>query len=177
MRRAIPLLTATFLALALCGTARAVVSNSIIQDDIEYYTQVDKAVYSLGEDVEMLYKVTNLTDQDVMFGFPHSPEWNFWVEKDGEHIWQAVEAWWTIPTSFILASGEYKEYPYIWDMKDNNGILVNLGQYDVIGGFDAGAAGNYEYSRVAVPITIVPEPCSLALFTTGLFVLMRNRKR
>ena len=94
------------LVLAGCATANLVDSNSIIEDDIEYYLQTDKAVYDLGENVELLYRITNLSDGDVTFSFPHFPEWNFWVEKDGEHIWRAVNGWYTVITVFTLSSGE-----------------------------------------------------------------------
>jgi len=149
--------------LILCITsqtlANSVNSNSIVKDGIEYYVHTDKAVYILGEDVEMLYKVTNLRDEDVTFAFSMSPEWNFWVEKDGENIWTAVEAWWMFGTGFTLASGEYKEFPDydppgIWDMSDRDGNLVSPGQYTVIGGLHAGS-GQYENTKVSVTIEIM----------------------
>lgn len=170
------------LVLGTCQVARAtpVDSNSIIQDGIEYYIQTDKFVYDLGENVEMLYRVTNLRQEDVTFSFPGTPEWNFWVEKDGENIWTAVEGWWLIGSGFTLAPSEYKEYPFEWDMRDAEDNLVNIGEYDVIGGLDGGTSihsKDYDFTRVSVPITIVPEPCSLALFTVGLSILMSRRKR
>jgi hypothetical protein len=67
---------AVLFLLPVCASA-TVNSNSIIQDDIEYYIQTDKSVYNLGEDVEMLYRVTNLRSEDVEFYFPNSPAWNF----------------------------------------------------------------------------------------------------
>jgi hypothetical protein len=67
---------AVLFLLPVCANA-TVNSNSIIQDDIEYYIQTDKSVYNLGEDVEMLYRVTNLRSEDVEFYFPNSPAWNF----------------------------------------------------------------------------------------------------
>jgi len=46
------------LALAGGGEAKGDVnSNSITQNNIEYYMQTDKSVYDLGENVEMLYRV------------------------------------------------------------------------------------------------------------------------
>ena len=164
------------LALGNCPIAAALNSNSVIADDIEYYVQTDKSVYNLGEDVEMLYRITNLGDEDVTFSFPHSPSWNLWVEKDGEDIWSAVKIWYAFGSGFTLAPSEYKGFPeedppYVWDMLDDEDNLIDIGEYDVIGGFDAGSAEDYLYSRVSVPITIVPEPASFLLFAfAGLFL-------
>jgi len=55
------------LALAGCAKANLVDSNSIVQDGIKYYLQTDKAVYSLGENVEILYRITNLRDEEWRF--------------------------------------------------------------------------------------------------------------
>ena len=136
-------------------------SNSIVVDGIEYYIQTDKSVYKLEEDVKMLYKVTNLRDEDVTFTFGGSPEWNFWVEKDGEVIWRAVEGWWAEGTAFTLAPNEYKEFRYVWDMKDHKGnLVIDIGKYNVLGRLDGGSSANpddyYSFSSVAVGIETVP---------------------
>ena len=170
------------IALSFVGIARATLvnSNSIVQDDIEYYIQTDKAIYDLGENVQMLYRVTNEGSEDVTFAFPHSPEWNFWVEKDEQHIWRAVNGWWTVMTQFTLGPSDSKEFPIfdppcIWNMRDDEDNLVNIGKYDVIGGLYAGT-GEYDFTKVSVPITIVPEPVSLTLFIAGVPVLLRKQR-
>jgi hypothetical protein len=170
------ILVVFFLGFAEMVRATLVNSNSLIQDDIEYYVQTDKSVYDLGENVEMLYRVTNLGTEDVTFAFSQSPEWNFWVEKDGENIWTAVEGWWTFGTAFTLTPSEYKEYPYEWDMRDDEDNIVNLGAYDVIGGLDGGTSistKEWEFTEVAVPITIIPEPTTFLLLGMG-GILLRN---
>ncbi len=137
-------------------------SNSIVVDDVEYYIQTDKAVYNLGENVQMLYRVTNLGDEDVTFSSLPLPEWNFWVEKHGENIWRAVNVWWAVITEFTLSPGESKEFPalsfpYVWNMRDDENNLVNVGKYNVIGGLYAGS-GLWDFTRISVGIKIVPEP-------------------
>jgi len=161
--------------------ATPVNSNSIIQDGMEYYIQTNKSVYILGENVEMLYRVTNLGDEDVTFWFPHIPVWNFWVEKDGENIWRAVNGWYGMITEFTLSSGESKEFPdisspYIWNMRDNGDKLVHVGEYNVIGGLYAGT-GEYDSTRVSVSIEIVPEPTSIALLGVGIVGIIFKKQR
>ncbi|MHC5061885.1 MAG: BsuPI-related putative proteinase inhibitor [Planctomycetota bacterium] len=176
MKIRLPLLIWIFLISGAVTANAEIVSNSLIVDDIEYYMQADDSIYDLGEDVEMLYRVTNFSDEEVSFTFGGDPEWNFWVEKDGETTWTAVEGWWSIIVNFTLLPDESKEYPWVWDMMDSGGALVEPGVYDIIGGFDAGAEELYEFSKVPVSITVVPEPSSLVLFMAGLSVLFRKRK-
>jgi len=139
---------------------RRVNSNSKVVDGIEYYIQTDKSLYRLGEHVEMLYRVTNLGDEDVTFSSLPLPEWNFWVEKDGEYIWRAVNVWWGTITEFTLSPGESREFPAhdhprIWNMRDKENNLVNVGKYSVIGGLYEGS-GYYDHTKVSVPIRIIP---------------------
>ena len=161
--------------------ATLVDSNSIVQDGIEYYIQTDKSLYTLGEDVEMLYKVTNLRDEDVTFSFHYSPEWNFWVEREGQSVWRAVNGWYAMGSQFTLIPGESKEFPvysppYIWDMQDSKNNLVDIGEYNVIGGLDDGK-GEYDSTGVSVRIEIVPEPTSIALLGLGLVCIIFRKGR
>ena len=121
-------------------------SNSIIKDSIKYYMQTDKKIYSLGEEVEMLYRVTNLSDEDVTFRFPHSPQFNFWIEKDGEVIWRAINGWWPVITEFTLSPNNSKEFSYVWGGE--------VGRYSAIGGLYAGS-GPYDHTKVSVPVEII----------------------
>jgi len=91
-------MSAVVLFIASSTVNAEIVSNSKIVDDIEYYMQVDDSVYELGEDVEMLYRVTNLQEEEKLFGFGVSPENNFWVEKDGENIRTLTQGWYMMPT-------------------------------------------------------------------------------
>jgi len=86
------LICAGIVALALAGMEEArgscVDSNSVVQDGIEYYMQTDKSVYSLGENVKMLYRVTNLSDSNsVTFEFSNLQQWSFEVRDGTTTIW------------------------------------------------------------------------------------------
>jgi len=43
-------------------------SNTIVEDGIKYCIQTDKPVYELGEHTEILYRITNLTDEEWWVG-------------------------------------------------------------------------------------------------------------
>jgi len=139
-------------------------ANVTVIDNIEYCMQTDKAVYNLGEDVEMLYRVTNFRDEDVTFSFSAYPDFNFWVERDGMNIWTAVHGGWGVWVSWELSPGESKEFPHMWDMTcDDWACSVEPGEYTMIGGLytcfascdDYKHQNCYYYSEVPVQIEII----------------------
>ncbi len=178
-RKAILLYVFFVLAITCQNCALAVNWNSIEVNDVEYYVQTDKSVYELGENVEMLYRITNLGEESVTYNFGRSPEWNFWVDKDGDNTWKAVNGWWTVSSEFTLATGEYIEFPnlsepLIWDLRDNNGIPVQLGDYLVTGGLDW---GYYDFTKVSVPIEVIPEPTTILLMAIGTLGIRLNKQK
>ena len=196
MKRAIIVIGAV-LAWAGAREARAVLvpvnSNSVVLDGIEYYMQTDKSVYDLGEDVEMLYRVTNLTEEDVTIGFRHGPEsrqCDFIVEKDGETVWDTTH-WGVLfsPTWFVLKPSESNEYIQLWNMtyseewRGNGGRgglpdnEVTPGIYDI-----TGVLSYYPFEEKYVPVTvemqIIPEPATFGLMGIGLLsLLVRKRQK
>jgi len=123
--------------------------NSIIKDNIKYYVQTDKKIYSLGENVEMMYKVTNLSDENVKFIFSTQPVFNFFILKDENVIWGANKYGIYVFTEFTLSPNNSNEFNYVWDMKDDEGNLVNAGKYNAIGELHIAA------TQVSVPIEII----------------------
>jgi hypothetical protein len=171
------------LALVIPAKATLVNSNSMVDLGIEYYIQTDKAVYDLGENVEMLFRVTNLRDEEVSITCSQLPEYNLWVQRDEESIWErSLGGYPTVPEVELLP-GEYEELGHSWDMKDNDGVLVEPGLYTVVG-LMYNSIWNYDNygdpfkSEVGVQITIIPEPGSLGFFVGVLsFLGYYNRKR
>ena len=178
------LVCAGIVILASVVTAKATLvnSNSIVKDDIEYYMQTDKAIYNLGEDVEMLYRVTNLGGVDVTFEFTAGPvddRGDFIVEKDGERIWDNLGRPRTRNlTQFTLSPLESRDFTHLWDMTDSGGHQVTPGIYDVTGVLsNLRLAYAERYVPVAIQIEIIPEPSTLLLVGAGLVGLLIRRKR
>ena len=165
------------LASVVPAKATLVNSNSIVQDDIEYYIQTDKAIYDLGENVGMLYRVTNWRDEEwrIVGFFPIFDV--IAEEKDGENfneIWNW--SWDKIhpmgPMVFTLGPQESAELNEIWPQIDLNGSVeiedhtqVPPGLYRI-----SGVCHPTDLS-IPVDITIIPEPCSLVLFVGGLLIV------
>lgn len=156
-------------------------SNSIVEYDIEYYIQTDKLVYNLGESVNMLHRVTNLRDQDVIISCSVTPEFDFFVKKDGNSIWSKVRGWYLYSPGVEILSGESIEKTYSWDMKDYNGNFLTPGVYSVVGlmhneMWNRNNFGSFVPTEVSVSINIIPEPSSLVLFMIGFSFLLSKKK-
>ena len=176
----------SILFITASAKATLVNSNSIVQEGIEYCIQTDKAVYDLGESVEMLYRVTNLLDEDVTLGWITADPFDyfdFWIMQDGIQIWEypylSVVLGFTI---FHLDPYESNELQTVWNMMNDNGtsgltdddFQINPGIYDVIGEL---CLIEGERFPLSVSIQIIPEPSAFVLFGIGLMSLLSYRKR
>ncbi|MHC4643495.1 MAG: right-handed parallel beta-helix repeat-containing protein, partial [Planctomycetota bacterium] len=147
----------------LAGTAGKAMSapdsNSIIVDDIEFYVETDKSIYYLGENVEMLYRLTKLGFPGATILCHQSPPLNLVVEKDGETIWMQVQGWYQVMVDLQLFPNIPVEITSSWDMNDVNGVPVGPGTYDVLGVI---------YDTIGIPdvgvqITILPIPRTITV--------------
>ena len=171
---------------ALTKKTIAVNSNSEIKDGVAYYLQTDKFVYNLEEDVEMLYRVTNLTENTVDIGevVDGEPSWyHFAITDDGNNeIWHYP---WYIPLCppEILSLEPYQsiEYQIVWNMMNDNGTSyeyddypVGPGIYDIMGELNL-----YSGERVPIFVAIeaIPEPATIALLGVGFIGTILNKRK
>jgi hypothetical protein len=179
----------------IIASAKATIVNSnfIVQDGIEYYIQTDKAVYYLGENVEILYRLTNLTDNPVSIGevLLFGPYYDVIITDNGDNkVWRYLL---TLPPPpvvmpyfkmFDLEPYESKEFQTAWGLTNDNGTSdqtddshVDPGIYKITGELFL----TFPYLDKKVPVTldieIIPEPCSLSLLAAGLMAVFSYRKR
>jgi len=191
MKREIISISALILLLGTAQVARATLvdSNSIIQDGVEYYLQTDKFVYELGEDVVMLYRVTNLTENPVDIGKVverTEPAWYHFVitveagnqVRDYPRVIPGLG-----PQILCLQPYESIEHEQIWNMMNDNGTSyevddfpVGPGIYNVMGELLLLYGDQDKRVPVSVSIEIIPEPTTLALLGIG-FIGMILRKK
>ena len=185
MRRA-SILSAAAVVLAMAGHCRATLlpvnSNCKVEYGIEYYIETDKIVYDLGEDVEILYRITNLRDEELRVrGL--APVQDFFVAQEEGQDFKEMWRWgWfnnpsTGPSVLSLQPNESDAISDIWPQLDWMGTpeleddaQVPAGRYRVCGVVN-------RLEMVNVDINIIPEPCSLVLFATGMSILIYSNKK
>jgi len=152
-----------FASILLAGTAGKAMSapdsNSIVIDDIEFYVETDKSIYYLGENVQMLYRLTKLGFPSVIIPCNRSPELNLVVRKDGETIWMKYTFWYWYSPGLELLPWIPCELAADWDMNDVNDVPVGPGTYDVLGVIYSG----FVIPDVGVRITILPVPRTITV--------------
>jgi hypothetical protein len=163
--------------------------NATEVNDIEYYIQTDKSTYSLGENVEILYRVTNLRDEEWTFSYM-PPVQDVLVAADEGGVsdtvwfWSWDGIWPTGPKVFHLEPNGSVELDGVWSQIDLNDswevgddTQVLPGIYEIGGRIGSSAFNDtISNSLVTLEITIIPEPTSLAIFFTGLSILITRRK-
>ncbi|MDY6912564.1 MAG: BsuPI-related putative proteinase inhibitor [Chloroflexota bacterium] len=146
--------------------------------------ETDKSVYSLPEDVQVVYRVTNISNETYAW-WSWAPAYDVVVSRDAEPIWWVSygEFYNAGPVGTTLSPGQSKELRYTWDMKDNEGNMVTPGTYEIEGGMylcesTPGLLHGSVIGNRATNITIIPEPASLTLMLLGLgYITARKRKR
>ena len=146
-------------------------SNSVVIDEIEYYIETDKSVYQVGEDVEMLFRVTNLSDQNKSVTCYRLSYYNQMVRQNDQMIWVQFNGYLTTIADIDLEPKEVLVHNYTWNMIDYNNNLISPGMYDVVG-----IMYSYPVIEVSVPIQVVPEPVTLVLLLAGSVVLSRKKQ-
>lgn len=170
------------LTLAASLVNAAIISNSLVVDDIEYYIQANDSVYDLGEDVEMLFRVTNLGEAAISISTMY-PIRDFTVsEKVGEDYneiwnWSWDKSFPMGTTTFSLQPNESKEINGTWPQIDLNNSIDVADHTQVLQGIYSlsGYLAPTDTS-IAIDVTIVPEPATILLVGTGLLYLRRNKR-
>ena len=187
------ILTAAAVVVAVVAQSRGnilpVNSNSKVEYGIEYYIETDKTVYDLGEPVEFLYKVTNVTNENVLIYCSMSPELNVVIQNSEEEtVLMRFCAWLASSRGVRLAPGESRALSgYSWEMTDYEGYPVEPGaylepgNYHVVGiiynqGWNLYRQDNPVPTEIAVEIMIIPEPATGLLLGLGSLGLLRRRK-
>jgi hypothetical protein len=188
MKNAVIIIGCVLLVLGIAPVVMAIPdSNSIVLDGIEYYIQTDKSIYNLGEDVNLLYRVTNFRSDEWTVGYMPPLLDILVATKEGgnsDTLWfWSWDKWSAGPAIFHFQPGESVELNGIWPQIDLNGsweivddFQVSPGVYEVGGRIGkSGFNDMISNAPVTLEITVIPEPSSLALFMVCLFALIKNR--
>jgi len=160
---------------------------SVIREGIEYYIETDKIVYDLGEDVEILYRITNLRDEQWRVAGSGS---NGDVIVESKEGMRDVWSWYATrggpghagPRILRLQPNETYEITAVWEQSDYNGTFefeddfaVMPGRYEVLGIVEGTENFSHPiYRSVGTEITIIPEPGSFGLFALAALCLKHH---
>jgi len=188
------LICAGLVILALTGYAKAtLVDANAVDEGLEYYIRIDKDVYDLGENIEMLHRVTNVGDETLNVTEPtvtYTISFEL-TRPEGDTLFAPAYITKPQPPGFpniiTLNQGEYIEKLYYIMLCEwgADGQLVEepfatVGQYSITSKYDNSFADEGPVSLVpdALHFAIIPEPSSLILFVIGLpIVNYINRRR
>ncbi len=141
----------------------------------------------MGENAEILYRVTNVTENHIYLG--EGPSWPFCydsiIKDDADNVvwlWPGYRT--TVPPiPFALDADSSRESERLWNLMNDNGTFelpsddfpVPPGLYTVTG--ELYFYSFYEKVPVSVSIEIIPEPCSVVLVGTGFMGIILARKK
>jgi len=190
------------LALAGCARqARGTLSNSssIVEDGLEYYIELDNAVYNLGESIVILCRVTNVGDQslDVSDLSLHYTVTFELTRPEGDTLFAPYYVHGITPPPLpgfpdvvtlnpgehtelrsditLIASGRYYRWGADGEVVDEP--FATLGQYSITSKYDNSFADEGPVRLVpdALHFAIIPEPTTLLLLALGGLMLRKRR--
>jgi len=158
------------------------VTNTIVVDDIEYYLQADKDTYYQCENVDILFKVTNLGNEVLWIGTSYPILDLLVFEEEGESYNQIWNWSWdkifpSGPVIFELQPNESVKLNDIWEQIDLNNS-TNLEDHNLVSPRSFRVSGflNPTDTKVTLDIVIIPEPTSFLIFLTGGMLSLRKKR-
>ena len=168
------------------------VDANAVEEGLEYYIRIDKGIYDLGENIEMLHRLTNVGDQTLnvcdLDIYTLSLEL---TRPEGDILF--APAWIThpmppgIPTVITLNPGEYAECRWYimlceWGIDEQvvEEPFAAVGHYYILSRYNNSWPESEGPERLvpdALHFAIIPEPCSIAILGVGLASLLIRKKR
>ncbi len=134
---------------------------------VEFLLQSDKSTYISGEPVDLLFSITNHGPHPLSWYL--SPYHSLTAYQDDAPVWFLGGQFLVMggTSLFQLGVGEVQEIRATWDMTDDRGTAILPGNYEIHSGLGG----------LILPITIVPEPSTLASFLLGAALLLARHLR
>jgi hypothetical protein len=95
----------------------------------------DRSAYSLGEDVQLHFTVTNQGTAPAVFNFRNGQRYDFAVRQHGQEIWRwsTRKAFASMPSTTTLRPGETMNFREVWNGVNNRNQPVPAGIYTTVG--------------------------------------------
>jgi len=165
-------------------------ASAVLTGTIAIELETDKTGYQLGEEVHIVYRVSNMSDCTAEWSFAETPGWDVWAFEnptdlsmeelllEQEPIWTAVWIF-TGPGGYGQEAGEIMEMDFVWDLSDIQGNPVLPNEYELVavvyGSVGSSCGASLDLSNAHVHIAVVPEPSALGLLGWSGLLLARRR--
>lgn len=138
------LLVSAALLLGQGGPVARSVTAAFSEEGLRLELAADRAVYRVGEPVELTLAATNSGSAPVTLTAPSSQLYDFAILNDSGAVWRWSRGrmFLTVLTPLTIRPGEVRTFKEKWDQRDQSGRQVGPGDYVVegllIGGKEAG---------------------------------------
>lgn len=108
-------------------------SNPEFSTDLVQTVKLDKDAYGIGAPVDIVFTITNQTQNTITYTFPTSKRFDFTVDQGGEDIYTFSKGrvYAQVVGTLVLQPGETKTFTAKWNQVDNRGKQVGPGAYNI----------------------------------------------
>ena len=145
-----------------------------------YTLESDRATYDLGENLDILFQISNAGDADLVYRLSCSPGIEIQIFREQELAWESATIHMPAFQDITILPGDSVGRCVMWDQTDRFGVEVEPGSFElrgVIHGNPHPLMMGVHYPELpSAQIQIVPEPSVVMLLSTIAMIRLKRRR-